>query len=119
MLKTLHNINCTILNILSGVLRATNAGAQFFINDKLKQNYSDEIHGHIGYVPQSPQLFNKTIAENVAFDQPPHLIDRNRVEKVLALAEASKFVQKLPDGISHVLSDAGMNLSGGQRQRLA
>ena len=109
----------TVLNILSGVFAPTSSSAEFSINGTIVDNYGDEIEGHIGYVPQSPQLFNRSIAENVAFDQSPDLIDRDRIHRALASAEALGFVEKLPDGIDHILSDSGMNLSGGQRQRLA
>jgi len=109
----------TVLNIVSGVLKPTGDKTEYEINDTVVENYSHEIHGHIGYVPQSPQMFNRSILENVAFDQTEAEIDENRVKKVLEIAEALDFVQELPNGIYHVLSDRGMNLSGGQRQRLA
>jgi len=109
----------TILNVISGVLILKNSSTQFFINGKKIKHYSKEVKNHIGYVPQSPQLFNRSIKENVAFDQNPDLIETDRVIDALIAAEAMSFVNELENGIECVLSDGGMNLSGGQRQRLA
>lgn len=109
----------TVLNLIAGVLFSTDEKTEYVINDKFVKNYNEEIQGHIGYVPQSPQMFNRTIAENIAFDQNPEEIDHNRVKASLIKAEAMSFVEKLPQGIESILSDGGMNFSGGQRQRLA
>ncbi len=72
----------------------------------------------IGYVPQHIFLTNDTVMANVAFGVPPQKVDRARVEKALAMANASAFVQRLPDGIDSVLGQDGKLLSGGQRQRI-
>ena len=72
----------------------------------------------IGYVPQHIFLTNDTVMANVAFGVPPQEIDRARVEEALAMANASAFVKRLPNGIDSVLGQDGKLLSGGQRQRI-
>lgn len=72
---------------------------------------------HIGYVPQDVQLFDGTIAENIArFD--PHPDSKN----VIAAAESagvSKMIRDMPNGYETRIGEAGQLLSAGQRQRIA
>ena len=76
------------------------------------------MHSIVGYVPQTNQLFNKSILENVAFDQSLKTIDKEMAIDALRAAGAMSFVDDLPNGVSTILSDDAMNLSGGQKQRI-
>jgi len=72
--------------------------------------------GKIGLAPQNVELFNWSIARNVALisDNP----NREDVLDALRYANALEFVEKLPNGIETVIGERGLQLSGGQRQRL-
>ena len=106
----------TLLNIVAGIVSPERG--QFFINGQLTQDYHNSISPFMSYVPQNSQLFNKSILENIAFDNDIDSIDRTAVVAALKSAEAYQFVEKLEHGVDTMLSDNGMNLSGGQRQRL-
>lgn len=71
----------------------------------------------IAWVPQRPQLYAGTIAENVRLARPD--ADDTAVRRALADAGALDFVDALPEGIGSVLGEDGAGLSAGQRQRLA
>lgn len=76
-----------------------------------------QIGSHIGYLAQSAELFNGTIAENISRFSPSA-----QASDILAAAEAAKVHQmilRLPDGYNTVVGEGGMTLSGGQRQRIA
>lgn len=70
-----------------------------------------------GIVPQSPFLFNDTIAANIAFgaDQP----DLQRVMEAAQVANAHEFIIQTEKGYDTNIGDLGVKLSGGQRQRIA
>jgi len=72
----------------------------------------------IGYVPQFIFLLDDTIKSNVAFGEPNEVIDDERVEKCLKMAQVYDFIETLPNGINNLIGENGIRLSGGQRQRI-
>ena len=74
-----------------------------------------ELGPHIGYLPQDIELFDGSIAENIA------RAGRVDSEKVIAAAEASglhTMILRFPKGYDTPMGEAGSLLSGGQRQRI-
>jgi PrtD family type I secretion system ABC transporter len=80
--------------------------------------WSAEARGAmIGYLPQDIELFDGTVAENIARFDPAMSND-----DVLAAARAAgayDMILKLPSGFETKIGEAGSSLSGGQRQRIA
>jgi ATP-binding cassette subfamily C protein len=77
----------------------------------------EELGTHIGYLPQDVQLFDGTIAENIARFEPQAASD-----KILAAARAAgvhDLVVHLAEGYETRIGEAGSALSAGQRQRVA
>lgn len=72
---------------------------------------------HIGIVPQHTYLFSGTIGQNIAYGHAD--FDLVQVQKAADIANASEFIQKLPQGFHTYLGEQGTTLSGGQRQRIA
>jgi len=77
----------------------------------------DDLRRAIGLVSQEVFLFHGTVAENIAYGsfQAP----RAAIERAAAHAEASAFIEALPQGYDTVVGERGQRLSGGQRQRIA
>ncbi len=76
-----------------------------------------DLRHAIGLVSQDVFLFHGSVGENIAygsFDASPDAIAR-----AAALAEASGFIEALPQGYDTVVGERGQRLSGGQRQRIA
>jgi ATP-binding cassette, subfamily C, type I secretion system permease/ATPase len=83
----------------------------------LEQWPPDELGNHIGYLPQDVELFEGSIAENIARFAP-----EISMEKVLAAANAAgihQLIVRLPDGYNTEIGEHGALLSAGQRQRVA
>jgi ATP-binding cassette subfamily C protein CydCD len=71
----------------------------------------------LGYMPQRPHLFARTVAENVRLGRPD--ASDVEVEAALEAAGLTGVVQRLPYGIGTRLGEGGAGLSAGERQRLA
>jgi subfamily B ATP-binding cassette protein MsbA len=55
--------------------------------------------------------------QNIAYGKPE--ASRDEIVRAVDIANASEFIDRLPEGYDTVLGERGMTLSGGQRQRLA
>jgi subfamily B ATP-binding cassette protein MsbA len=83
----------------------------------IKEYENKSLKHHISLVTQRIYIFQDTLAANVAYGSDE--IDEEKVKKALDLADATKFVSELEDGINTKMEEFGSNLSGGQRQRIA
>jgi ATP-binding cassette subfamily C protein CydCD len=106
----------TLLNALLGFVRPAEGRVRVGGVD-LTDVDLERWRSRIAWVPQRPQLYAGTIAENVRLARPD--ADDTAVQRALADAGALDFVDALPEGIGSVLGEDGAGLSAGQRQRLA
>jgi ATP-binding cassette subfamily B protein len=75
------------------------------------------LRKRIAVVPQTPNLFSGTIADNIRFGARD--AGDEEVREAARLAQAESFIEAMADGYQSELEARGTNLSGGQRQRLA
>ena len=107
----------TTLDLLMGLLQPTSGR---IVVDGLS------LHGKnlrawqsiITHVPQSIFLADTTVAENIAFGQPPEAIDMERVRQAARQSQIAEFIESGPEGYNTLIGERGIRLSGGQRQRI-
>jgi ATP-binding cassette, subfamily B, bacterial len=75
------------------------------------------LREQISFVLQETMLFRASIWQNIAYGKPE--ASRQEIIHAAELANATEFIDKLPQGYDTVLGERGMTLSGGQRQRIA
>lgn len=84
------------------------------------KNYKfDTLYDKLGYVTQKAVLFAGSIRENVFFGESAAPETDEELKNAIELSQAEEFVDKLPDGAEHMISQMGRNVSGGQKQRLS
>lgn len=75
-----------------------------------------ELGPHVGYLPQGVELFDGSVAENIArFGE----VDQAKVEAAARAVGLHDFIMALPQGYDNPVGREGAMLSGGQRQRIA
>jgi ATP-binding cassette subfamily C exporter for protease/lipase len=75
----------------------------------------EELGPHLGYLPQGVELFDGTLADNIArFGD----VDMEQVKLAASIAGLDPVVSDLPEGFKTFLGPEGVTLSGGQRQRV-
>lgn len=84
------------------------------------KNYKfDTLYDKLGYVTQKAVLFAGSIRKNVFFGESAAPETDEELKNAIGLSQAEEFVDKLPDGTEHMISQMGRNVSGGQKQRLS
>jgi len=76
-----------------------------------------DLRRQIALVGQKVMLFDDTIAMNIAYGS--NVTDEQLLRRAADAANASEFINKLPQGMQTRIGENGSLLSGGQRQRLA
>jgi ATP-binding cassette, subfamily B, bacterial MsbA len=76
-----------------------------------------DLRSQIAIVPQDPQLFRASVAENIRYGR----LDASdaEVREAAVEANADEFIHTLPEGYATEVGERGYRLSGGQRQRIA
>lgn len=104
----------TLCRFLVGLSTPTDGEVR--LDDSVIQHWDPaDLGPHIGYLPQSVELFAGTARENIgrmAFGEDRAIIAAAR------LAHAHDMIQHLPDGYETMIGDGSVGLSGGQRQRI-
>ncbi len=77
----------------------------------------DDLLGWIGYVPQQPILFSRTIRQNILFGAAD--ASEDDLQRALERASFAKDIAFLPDGLDTMVGEKGVALSGGQKQRVS
>ena len=81
----------------------------------LDQWNKEELGPAIGYLPQDVELFEGTLAENIArFGE----MDETKLQEAITLTGLTALVDQLPEGLATPIGEGGCFLSGGQRQRV-
>jgi len=76
-----------------------------------------ELWSHIGFVPQKAFLFSGTVGSNLRYGNEE--ATEEELWRALDIAQATDFVEAMPDKLDEPIMQGGTNISGGQRQRLA
>jgi ATP-binding cassette subfamily B protein len=84
---------------------------------ELNQMPQEWIHSQLGYVQQTPHLFQGTVRENIRYGKLE--TSDEEVEEAAKLVLAHDFIVKLPEGYDYKVGESGSLLSTGQRQLIS
>lgn len=105
----------TLARVMMGLWPANSGKVRLDGADVFTWNKT-ELGPHMGYLPQTVELFDGTVAENIArFGD----VDRAEVERVISQVGLKETIAALPFGLETRIGEDGAMLSGGQRQRVA
>jgi ATP-binding cassette, subfamily B, bacterial len=96
-------------------LNHPDSGSITFDGQPVEDYKKADFHRQVGFVFQDSIIFNLSIRENIAFSD---TVTDASLEKAIATAELTEFIDSLPDRLNSVVSERGTSLSGGQKQRI-
>ncbi|KAL8570376.1 hypothetical protein ACOMHN_035794 [Nucella lapillus] len=77
------------------------------------------LRRQIGIVSQEPVLFDRSLAENIAYGDNERVVSMDEIIAAARNANIHEFIASLPQGYDTLAGDKGAQLSGGQKQRVA
>ena len=106
---TIVNLLTRFYEISQGSITIDGVDIRDYSRDSLRRNF--------GIVLQDTYLFSRTIKENIMYGKED--ATDSEIISAAKIANAHRFISRLPDGYDTVLSEGGSNLSAGQKQLLA
>lgn len=106
----------TLVNLISRFFDPTEGRILIDGQDARRINVR-ELRRHIAIVMQDVFLFSETVKENIAFGTPGAELER--IKNMARVADASPFIERMPEQYDTFLGERGSGLSGGQRQRIS
>lgn len=106
----------TIMNMIIGFLKATEGTLKIDGKPIDEINLNDYRH-FISVVPQNSILFTGSIRDNITYGLGRY--SKQRLNKVIKMANINEFTDKMPDGLDTMIGEHGGKLSGGQKQRIS
>ena len=94
-------------------------GTIFMDDINISKMSVESLRRNLGIVSQDPVLFNRTIAENIAYGDQTRTIEIEEIIQVARKANIHNFIVSLPLGYETPVGQKGTQLSGGQKQRIA
>ena len=92
------------------------SGAVLLDGQNLANLRARDLRQAVALVPQQSSVFSGTVAEAIAFGRPA---SPEQIRQAAQLANASRFIEAMPQGYASRVEERGSNFSGGQLQRLA
>jgi ATP-binding cassette subfamily B protein len=106
---TLVRLIMRLFDVTDGAIKIDGVDIARVTQENLREN--------IGFVPQDPSLFHRTLLENIRYGRRDATDEE--VKKAATLAHCDDFIDKLPLGYETYVGERGVKLSGGERQRVA
>ena len=106
----------TLLNLIPRFIDVT-GGSVSIDGIDIKDQSLESVWSNIGLVPQRAFLFGGSITDNIQYGKKD--ASEEEIWSALEIAQASDFVEALPEKLMANVAQGGTNFSGGQRQRLS
>jgi len=74
-----------------------------------------DLRKHLGYVPQDPFLFSRSLRRNLAFGRDD--LSDEELRRAVRIAKLDRDLEIFPQGLDTIVGERGVTLSGGQKQR--
>jgi ATP-binding cassette subfamily B protein len=93
------------------------SGAVLVDGVDVREQSQEALRAKMGFVPQRAVLFSGTIAENIRYGKAD--ATEEELRRAADIAQATEFIDAMPQGMQTDIAQGGTNVSGGQKQRLS
>ncbi len=91
-------------------------GRILFDGQDAKDFTLESLRNQISLVPQQPELFHRSVRENIILNAD---VSNEKIREVAKKSQSLAFIEKLPEQFETMVGERGVKLSGGEKQRIA
>ncbi len=106
----------TIVNLIMRFYDVTD-GEILVDGVNIKDYKLEVLHEKLGYVPQRAVMFDGSVNYNIGYGK--NEVSDKTIKKAAKVAQASQFIENMPEKYEANIAAGGTNISGGQKQRVA
>lgn len=106
----------TVINLIPRFYDVTE-GSILVDGVDVRKMKTKKLRDKIGFVPQKGVLFTGTVRSNIKYSDPT--MSDERMIQAAEIAQATEFIEALPNQYDYEIAQGGTNVSGGQKQRLS
>ncbi len=106
----------TVINLIPRFYDVTE-GSILVDGVDIRKMKTKKLRDKIGFVPQKGVLFTGTVRSNIKYSDPT--MSDERMIQAAEIAQATEFIEALPNQYDYEIAQGGTNVSGGQKQRLS
>jgi ATP-binding cassette subfamily B protein len=106
----------TVIRLLTRQFRP-DAGSITIDGQNIADITQDSLSNAIGEVGQVPNVFHRSVGDNIAYGAPD--ADKSAIWQAAEAARCRDFIEQRGSGLDTLVGERGLKLSGGERQRLA
>jgi ATP-binding cassette subfamily B protein len=107
--STFIKLMLRLMNVKSGRILIDDQDINLITKESLREQ--------VGTIPQDPNLFHRSIMDNIRFARPA--ASDTEVIEAAKKAKCHDFIMSLPEHYQSMVGERGVKLSGGERQRIA
>lgn len=106
----------TIVNLIMRFYDVTD-GEILVDGVNIKDYNLESLHEKLGYVPQRAVMFDGSVNYNIGYGK--NNVPEKQIKKAAKVAQATEFIENMPESYEANIAAGGTNISGGQKQRVA
>ena len=106
----------TFIDVISGLIEPT---GELLVNGEKNELNNEKMISNSTYCSQKTILIDDSLRNNISLETSETILNEKLLKKAIEVAELSKFINNLDNGVDTIIGEDGVRVSGGEAQRIS
>lgn len=107
----------TFIDVISGLIEPTEG--ELLVNGEKNELNNEKMISNSTYCSQKTILIDDSLRNNISLETSETILNEKLLKKAIEVAELSKFINNLDNGVDTIIGEDGVRVSGGEAQRIS